>query len=161
MIINIDMDGVVADFNAYASNILNREIGWEGRDLSDKEWGVLASIPNLYFHLPLIEQSVDLVRLAVDSSIDVRFLTAIPRRKTIPTAEQDKRDWLQKYFPGIPMEIGPYSKDKQKWASPGDILIDDKHSNIIEWESRSGIAIHHVGDYNQTIKQLKHYLINR
>ena len=154
--INLDMDGVVADFNTYVGNILGREVGWEGRDLTDEEWGVLTQVHNLYFHLPLITESVELVSLAKEYSkkneVRVRFLTAIPRRTTIATAEQDKRNWVEKYFPGIPMEIGPYSKHKQNWCNPLDILVDDKQSNCWEWFYKGGISVYHVGNWKETLE---------
>lgn len=153
--IYLDMDGVVADFNSFVSALLNREIGWEGRDLSDDEWAVLASYPRLYFHLSVIPEGRKLVELAKSLSPDVKFLTAIPRRTTIETAEKDKREWLSLHFPGVPMEIGPHSKDKQLWCKPGDILVDDKKSNVEEWYSKQGIAIHHLGNWERTLNNLK------
>ncbi len=47
--INLDMDGVVADFNSYTGEILGRRIGWEGRDLTSEEWNKISSIDNYYF----------------------------------------------------------------------------------------------------------------
>ena len=46
--IYLDMDGVVADFNKFASDLLGREVGWEGKDLSSKEWDKIASVENFY-----------------------------------------------------------------------------------------------------------------
>jgi 5'(3')-deoxyribonucleotidase len=153
--IYIDMDGVVADFDSYTSNIVGRSVGWDHDDLTSEEWAILAKIPNLYLQLPLIEQSVPMVGLCKSfaSRVNIEFLTAIPRKTTMPTAAQDKTDWINKYFPGIPVNFGPYSHDKYKWARPGDILIDDKKSNIEEWGAAGGIPIHHLGDYTLT-KQL-------
>lgn len=150
--IYIDMDGVVADFNLYVSNLLGRQIGWLERDLNAREWDILSNIPNLYAQLPLIEQSVEMVNLckSFQSEVNVEFLSAIPRKTTMPTAEQDKIDWINKYFPGTVVNFGPYSKDKQKWARPGDVLIDDKPSNIEEWGEAGGIPILHLGDFNLT-----------
>ena len=150
--IYIDMDGVVADFNSYVSNLLGRQIGWDQDDLISQEWDVLAKTPNLYRHLPLIEDSVRMVELckSFSSRVNVEFLTAIPRQTTMPSAKQDKIEWITDFFPGIPVNFGPFSKDKKNWARPGDILIDDKLSNIEEWEAAGGIPIHHLGDYTLT-----------
>lgn len=152
--VNLDMDGVVADFNLYCGHILGREIGWEGRDLSDAEWITLSRISHLYNRLPVILESKYLVRLAQDLSssynFNLRFLTAIPRRTSIPEAEQDKRDWINTYFPGIPVEVGPFSKDKQKWCNELDVLVDDKYSNVKEWADRGGISVYHTGNWNAT-----------
>lgn len=150
--IYIDMDGVVADFNSFVSNLLGRQIGWHERDLSAKEWDVLSNVPNLYAQLPLIEKSVEMVNLCktFQSEVNVEFLSAIPRKTTMPSAKQDKIDWINKYFPGTVVNFGPYSKDKQYWARPGDILIDDKPSNINEWGTAGGIPIYHLGDFDLT-----------
>jgi len=148
------MDGVVADFNSYVSNILGRQIGWDKDDLTADEWDKIAKIPNLYRNLPLIEESINMVNVvkSFSNEFDVEFLSAIPRQTTMPSARQDKTDWINEYFPGIPVNFGPYSKDKQNWARVGDILIDDKPSNIEEWGAAGGIPIFHYKDYGNTIK---------
>ena len=152
--IYIDMDGVVADFNSHVSEILGRQIGWDQQDLNAEEWETLAKIPNLYANLPLIEQSIDLVKVCKSflNEVDVEFLTAIPRQTTMPSAKQDKINWINKYFPNTVVNFGPYSKDKQKWARIGDILIDDKPSNVLEWGQAGGIPVYHYKDYDNTIK---------
>ncbi len=154
--IYIDMDGVVADFNKFASDLIGREVGWEGKDLSDDEWGQLQAVENFYLKLPLIEESTKLVALAKSFStrFDIEFLTAIPRVTTLATAGQDKIDWINKYYPGMKVNFGPYSRDKKNWAKPGYILIDDKRSNVEEWAFKQGLSIYHTGDFDQTIKNL-------
>ncbi len=171
MIINIDMDGVVADFDRFAFEVLGRETGWNRPTITPSEWAKLAAIPNFYQQLPVIEASKEFVQtikkvvkqIADDTEIEIqiRFLTAIPKKTKsadgwdgMPTAEQDKRIWAEKHFPGIPVEIGPYSQDKKKWCSDGDILIDDKDSNIYDWFAAGGWGILHSGtekkDYDET-----------
>ena len=152
--IYIDMDGVVADFNSYVATVLGREIGWGVHDLTSKEWEILSRIPNFYFQLPLIEESVKMVELckSFEPEVNVEFLSAIPRKTTMPSAKQDKTDWMNKYFPGTVVNFGPYSRDKQHWARPGDILIDDKPSNIEEWGKAGGIPILHLGSFDLTNK---------
>jgi 5'(3')-deoxyribonucleotidase len=86
---------------------------------------------------------------------NVEFLTAIPRETTLPSAKDDKINWINKYFPGFKVNFGPFSRDKWKWAKPGDILVDDKYSNITEWqELGNGISIYHQGNFDDTIKNL-------
>jgi len=162
-VIYIDMDGVVADFDTFVGGVLGREIGWgTSQDLTDDEWVKLASIDRLYYQLPLMPDATKLVAYAksLSTRFYIGFLTAIPRRTTIPTAQADKQAWITKYFPGMRMDIGPYSRDKQKWCIPGDILIDDRPSNIKEWEAAGGIAIYHTGDVNATIKHINKVIVN-
>ena len=154
----LDMDGVVADFDTFAEELLGREIGWGDttQDLSAEEWLRLASIDRLYYQLPLMPDATKLVAYvkSLSTRFQIGFLTAIPRRTTIPSARADKQAWVDKYFPGMRMDIGPFSHDKHKWCSPGDILVDDRPSNIREWNAAGGIAIYHTGDVNATIKRL-------
>jgi len=155
--IYIDMDGVVADFDTFAEKVLERKIGWgTTQDLTDEEWVKLASVDRLYYQLPMMPDATKLIAYAksLSTRFHIGFLTAIPRRTTIPSAHADKQAWVDKYFPGMKMDIGPYSHDKQKWCAPGDILIDDRPSNIKEWAAAGGIAIFHTGDVNATIKRL-------
>ena len=160
--IYIDMDGVVADFDTYVEGVLGREIGWgTSQDLTDDEWVKLASVDRLYYHLPLMPDATKLVAYAksLSTRFHVGFLTAIPRRTTIPSAQADKQAWVDKYFPGMKMDIGPYRRDKQKWCTPGDILIDDRPSNIVEWSAAGGIAMYHTGDVDATIKYINKAIV--
>ena len=155
--IYIDMDGVVADFDSYVSALLGRPIGWGAtQDLTDVEWERLASVDRLYFQMPLMPDATKLIAYikSLSTRFHVQFLTAVPRRSTIPSAKDDKQAWVNKYFPGMRMDIGPYSHHKQKWCKPGDILIDDRPSNIEQWTAVGGIAIYHTGDVDASIKRL-------
>ena len=154
----LDMDGVVADFDTFVSNLLERPIGWNDskQDLTNEEWAKLASVDRLYYQLPLMPDATKLVAYvkSLSTRVNVQFLTAVPRRTTMPSARDDKQAWVDKYFPGMKMDIGPYSHDKQKWCRPGDILVDDRPSNIEEWNATGGIAIFHTGDVDATIKRI-------
>ena len=92
--------------------------------------------------------------LPISTRFNIEFLTAVPRVTTMPSAALDKKMWLEKYYPGFKVNYGPFSRDKQKWAMPGDILIDDKRSNIKQWYDVDGIGILHTGDFKVTIDNL-------
>lgn len=154
--IYLDMDGVVADFNAFVSEKLGRQIGWGISDLTSEEWDEISKIKDLYDQLPLIDGSTKLVALAksFNNRFNVEFLSALPRKGTMPSAADDKTKWIAKYFPGMKVNFGPYSQDKQKWCKPLDILIDDKPENVEQWYAAGGIAIKHVDDFGKTMKHL-------
>jgi hypothetical protein len=53
------------------------------------------------------------------------------------------------------MHFGPYSKDKQYHAQPGDILVDDRTSNCTEWNAVHGIAVKvNAGRYQEALDRL-------
>lgn len=151
----LDMDGVVADFNEYA----HRTLGVPASQgiYPDDVWQKLAANPRLYRDLIPITYAGELVatcfNFAQRKQYGFMFLTAVPKGNDVPWAFYDKVEWARKYFPNIPVMFGPYSKDKHQHCEPGDILIDDRSSNIEEWRAAGGIAIHHV-DFDATITAL-------
>lgn len=158
-----DMDGVVADFDHFVMAHMGRTFSHNAGPGSDKEmWDFLMTIPRLYFVLPPTMYAAQLWDAIKAVGSKREMLTAIPRRATLPTAEQDKRDWVVHHKDAVfgedvNVRIGPYSRDKWKHANPGDVLIDDRIDNCIEWIAAGGIAVYHDGDVNRTIKLLQHF----
>lgn len=143
MHIYIDMDEVVADFIGYANQALfNNAIS---DNLSDPLWQKLRTHHRLYRDLAPLPDADRLVKFIKEYEstrphVSVAFLTAVPRRNDMQWAFYDKVQWAQKYFPGIPVFFGPFSKDKWSHCKPGDILIDDRFSNCTEWTNAGGLA---------------------
>jgi len=153
----LDMDGVVADFDAYAKEILGYSTpGGKRYPLDD--WAKISANPRFYRHLEVCAGADLLVNcawaLAKRHSYDVKFLTAIPRANDVPWCFNDKVEWAQQCFPGIPVWFGPYSNDKYKHCQPGDVLIDDRDDNVNEWTAAGGIGILHQGNVGATLKTL-------
>lgn len=154
----LDMDGVVADFDTAVKIIL----GYSQEPFTrypDEDWRKILDYPRFYRDLPLCANALDLVthslHIAHHNQMEVKFLTAIPKDNDFPWAFTDKVEWARKYFPNIPVWFGPYSQDKQHHAKTGDVLIDDRISNIQEWNNAGGIGILHRGDVYATLQKLK------
>lgn len=160
--IYLDMDGVVADFDAYAEPIVGfRTPG--GVRYDQEGWAKISANPRVYRDLPEMPDADRLVKevqqLAANHSMDVKFLTAIPRQNDVPWVHWDKIKWVESRWPAIPVFFGPYSNDKhQHCKSPDDILIDDRPSNIKEWQAVGGKAILHQGDIDATLSALNELL---
>jgi 5'(3')-deoxyribonucleotidase len=155
--IYIDMDGVVADFNGFISEKLGRSVNWTDKDITKQEWQFLLELGNIYYKLPLMRDATKLVGYCsnITPKYNVEFLTALPSKTTMPEAAPDKTQWIKKYFPLYKVNFGPFSTDKWKWCNPGDILIDDRHSNISDWCNKgNGIAILHDGNVMKTLNRL-------
>jgi 5'(3')-deoxyribonucleotidase len=155
------MDGVVADFDIAAQRILGRSSGADERYPED-DWNKLKENPRFYQDLPLCQGAMDIARAVLAAAhthkLEVKFLTAIPRNNDVPWAFNDKMEWADHYFPGIPVFFGPYSKDKWVHCQPNDILIDDRTSNVNEWRNAGGRAILHRGNVENTINELNAFL---
>lgn len=146
MIIYLDMDDVVADWISHAQEFL--KMRWDhlkGERIPQADWDRLKQDTRFYRSLPLKEGARELVDFCLQAVKDgkadeVNFLTALPHDYSTPHAAYDKVHWGDEHFPGIPVFIGPFSYDKWRHCKPGDILIDDRHSNCSEWTSAGGRA---------------------
>jgi hypothetical protein len=142
--IYLDMDDVVADWMAEARNIVKRNWNY-GERIPDEDWNKVKAKSRFYRNLPLKEGAVELVQYCRDAVSDGRaesmaFLTALPHDYSVPWAIQDKVWWAHERFEGIPVFFGPFSFDKWRHCTPGDILVDDRTSNCVEWENAGGHA---------------------
>jgi 5'(3')-deoxyribonucleotidase len=156
--IYIDMDGVVADWEALARQVLGTDtLSPEGR-WPDHDWARLKAVEHFYRILPKMPMADEMMNLARrfrdHLGWDLYMLTALPHNDDVPDCAQDKIEWMEEYYPDVKVKFGPYSQDKQKHCNPGDILVDDRTSNIQEWRAAGGHAIHVTNDYKLALDQL-------
>jgi 5'(3')-deoxyribonucleotidase len=171
--IYIDMDGVVADFDTVAQRIMDAndeeraQAERTGR-WPDHKWQTILNHQHFYRNLPKMPRADDMMALAFRFQNDLgwrlRMLTAIPKNNDFPECFQDKIDWMMDYYPTVRVCFGPYSHDKQHHCRPGDILVDDRTSNIQQWRAKGGIGVHVTADYDQALQDLENIynqLINK
>jgi 5'(3')-deoxyribonucleotidase len=139
----LDMDGVVADFDKYTTDMVG--VKPSSNVYPDHVWAKIAENKRLYRDLPICADARYLVEnvlaIAKENNADVLFLTAVPKGNDMPWAFYDKIIWTTKYFPNIPVWFGPYSNDKKLRAGRYNILIDDRSVNIKEWIESGGHGI--------------------
>jgi 5'(3')-deoxyribonucleotidase len=142
----VDMDDVVADWRTAAELILGQSItSYIGSRVPNSEWNRIKENKRFYRWLPVRPGAKELMSWLQQyesnhDNVHLGFLTAIPRDNDMPWAIYDKVLWAQHLFPNIPVFFGPYSKDKLTHAKPGDILIDDRKSNILDWTNAGGVG---------------------
>jgi hypothetical protein len=141
----LDMDGVVADWTGSVDKILGYHLSTHDVLYPQEDWEKLKEYQRFYRDLDLLPQANQLVNLARQFrdklGWNLLFLTAIPHENDFHWAIWDKCEWAQRHFPDIPVHFGPYAKDKHVHCEAGDILVDDRHSNIVEWREAGGIGI--------------------
>lgn len=157
--IYLDMDGVVADWNSGVKEVLGYEKD-PNAQYPDEDWEKIKSNERVYRDLPVMANAPELVNIArrFRDRLGYRllFLTAVPKGNDVPWAFWDKCIWAQHYFPDIPVHFGPFAKDKQTHAEEGNILVDDRKSNIEQWRNKGGIGIEVVnGDLTDAINRLR------
>lgn len=142
--IYLDMDGVVADWVTNAANVIGRRITDPTVMYSRDEWDLLRSDGRIFRDLPMMDRCDELVGLARQYrdvlGWELNFLTAIPHNNDVPWTFHDKMAWAAKRFPDIPVHFGPYSEDKHRHCSAGDILVDDRYDNCTQWTEAGGTS---------------------
>ena len=163
-----DMDGVLVDFNARYKDLtgkdpnLHRYISFKrakkNPELSNDE--IQAQV-NTEFWKPITDEGIgywegmdwmpdgkkywDYIK-----KYDVELLSSPSRSET---SRLGKRLWVRNNLPGIKLTLAQ-AYNKQNYAEPNHILIDDRKSNIEQWRDKGGIGILHTSA-EDTINQLK------
>jgi 5'(3')-deoxyribonucleotidase len=147
MNIYIDMDDVVADWAGYARELLKKpDLGITGEPLiKTEDWPIVVQQQRMYRDLKVKDGAKSLIAWltwykTANPDTELFFLTAVPHGNDMPYSFMDKVTWAQKHFPNIPVFFGPYSHEKYIRCTPGDILIDDRTSNCVEWRREGGLA---------------------
>lgn len=164
MIIFLDMDGVLADFNGQMIKHFGVPFDQVGGGDVKKRWDLISKeLPDVYAHLDQLPDADDLVaaitEVCVERNAIAGILTAVPKYGRIPNAHKHKYEWVRRRWPHLckNFNIGPFAADKQNHARAGHVLIDDSHLNIPQWQAKGGHGILHVSA-KDTIQQLKQYV---
>lgn len=136
--IYLDCDGVLADFDKEATQVLGMPPRvFEKRFGLPAFWSRLASAPNFYGTLDLLPDALALYEAV--RRRDPVILTGLPRG---PWAEPQKRRWAARHFPGVEV-ITTSAALKREHCHPGDALVDDNDRFRHLWEREGGVFIHH------------------
>jgi len=138
--IYLDLDGVMADFDAHFPAVF----GIDHRSMADDAmWEKINAHPSYFEDMPLCQG-------AAEFFADIRLLhpiilTACPRTNYAHVAGQ-KRRWVQRHL-GKDVTVIPVMGGHNKCLfmhAPGDVLIDDYAKNCGPWEKMGGVAILHT-----------------
>ena len=146
-----DMDGVITDFDESfkkaSDGIAPRD--YEKKFGINKFWELIDSKGvGFWVGMPYMSDGEQYWNYIKD--YDVELLSSPSRSES---SRLGKRLWVRNNMPGVKLTLA-YSADKQKYAAPNHILIDDRKSNIDQWVSRGGVGILHTSTAD-TIRQLK------
>lgn len=147
-----DMDQVLVNFLGGAKQALGKEFNDPALGSDIEKWQALLAVSDFWLTLDWMPKATLLwERLRAHNPY---VLTACPPDNLSPTCPAQKREWCR-----VNLGIGSshvytvQRQEKQDFASPDALLIDDHPRNVAEWRSRGGIAIQHWC-VNDTINQL-------
>ncbi len=145
----LDLDGVLADFDAGAEAVLHMPPAqFQDRYGPGAFWKKLANTSDFYNTLELLPDALELMEAV--QHLDPIILTGLPIGKW---AEPQKRSWVERHFPGTQV-ITTLARNKPKYATPGDVLVDDRERYREGWEAVGGVFVHHVSTH-ETLKELR------
>lgn len=134
----LDCDGVLADFDAGAKQVLGLlPHAFEQRHGRREFWKRIARANEFYARLPLMPDA----RLLFDAVAHLNpiILTGLPIGDW---AGPQKVRWAEEHFPGTPI-ITCMARDKFRHMKGPDVLVDDRADHRDKWEDAGGIFVHH------------------
>lgn len=142
----LDLDGVLADFDAHHEAVF----GFRSDKLLDNvDWKAVRATPGFYANIPMMPDAMTLWESV--EHLNPIILTGIPH--SVEEAEPNKRFWVRWHL-GANVEVRCCrSSEKCLYAKPGDVLVDDWDKYRKLWVANGGVWITHTSADN-TIEQL-------
>lgn len=137
--IYLDLDGVMADFDAHFPAVFGLE---HRRMADDAMWRKINSHPSYFRDMPPCPGALDF--FAAIEHLSPIILTACPKSNYAHAAIQ-KREWVREHL-SRDLIVLPVMGGRNKLLfmhAPGDILIDDFERNTEVWEAAGGTSILH------------------
>ncbi len=160
-----DMDGVLVDLLLGYRQITGVCLT-EVNNMGDEKWLPILPVPKFWQTLPKLDDADELVDFLA-ANIPVEKLHVLSARMELfNDCDVEKLKWLAKNTPKMPIyNANIVDRDeKQLYAVSQDgqpnVLIDDYHKNIKEWNAAGGIGIQHT-DTQSTIQALQNILQSR
>jgi hypothetical protein len=137
MTLFVDMDGVLADFDAHHEAVFGIR---SDKVLDNVDWERVRGVKDFYLDIPPMPDFETLWR-RIEAHTPI-VLTGVPR--SVEEAPENKRAWVRKHI-GEHVEVRCCrSREKCQHAAPGDVLIDDWEKYRHLWIERGGVWITHV-----------------
>lgn len=151
--IYIDLDGVIFD-NA---SVVNEALGKQFE--TPEEYWSIANQPGFFANLHSFEEALQFLEevdcWAEDNGYRAKILTATGWN--FQEVAYQKLDALTALGNPLPTLFVPSGINKQIYAHPRAILIDDTQKVLDAWTAKDGIGIHvsSTPDYDKILQQLK------
>jgi hypothetical protein len=149
VVVMFDLDGVLANFE---KKLLGANPQWVSAELEgmpdDEFWPAVMAIPNFWESLEPIQAGLKLLRWCDANGYDCQILSSPSRsdKRSIP----GKHKWIKKHLSGFNISKVNLvrARNKQDFAKPNVVLVDDMDKNVSQFKSRGGQIVH----FNQNDK---------
>lgn len=139
----LDMDGVLADFDKRAIQLLGGRCSYryEFKHGTAAFWDAINKDPEFFANLDPMPGMDDFVSALYDEQVGFEILTALPKSRA-EVVEDQKTSWIRQRI-GAHTVVHACFGNKPDWSAPGAILVDDRAQYRKGWEEAGGIFIHH------------------
>jgi hypothetical protein len=146
-----DMDQVLVDFIGGAEDVIDMPFAQADKD---DRWEAIKNTKDFWANLDWMPGAKRLYSFI--QKYDTHILSAYSDRDS--NSRPGKLKWLGKNTKIKRSNTNLVKRaDKQKFATTDgkpNVLIDDYKKNIVEWESKGGIGVHHT-EVGKTVAELK------
>lgn len=152
--LNIDMDGVLADFDRAVLERLGAE---KGSMPKGKMWGAIKryndEVAPWFYTLPMMPDAMELWEFANKHFENVQILTA--SGSTPADAPTQKMNWIVDHLgEDVKVNVVGAGREKAAFASQFSILVDDRQKVVTPFVEAGGVGVLHR-DTEQTIEILR------
>ena len=156
--IYVDMDGVIADFLDSASVLKGETIPTfkEWSKIKKNDWKLIAAGGHQFWsNLKWMSNGKKLWKF-LSTYTNPNILSAYPTHpNNKDKAIKGKNIWVRKNLSNVGKVYLVKGIDKQKYATPNSVLIDDSERNINQWIAKGGIGILYDNNkYDEIIQTL-------
>lgn len=153
MTVYVDLDGVLADYDTAANEVLGTDNHYKYEFVWGPEvyWKRLHAHGNFFSSLKLMPGAQRLWNTVMPYG--AKILTALPKTGA-ESVDKQKRQWVKDMIDWKASVITCKTIEKPDYCKPGDILIDDRAINRDAWNDKGGTYIIHT-DAERTIGTLK------
>jgi hypothetical protein len=146
MTIYVDLDGVLADYDSRANEVLNTDNHYKYEFIWGKEvyWHRVSASNNFFGKLsPMSDASLLWSTVRKVAPYKPVILTALPSTDS-EAVDRQKRRWVKDHIQHDAEVITCQTHEKPNYCKPGDILIDDRAINRDAWLAKGGTYIIHT-----------------
>lgn len=145
--IYLDLDGVLCDFEKGVIDATGKP--WKDYAKKSEAWRALYKAGDFYAKLEWTVDGKELWEYCKNYNVEI--LTGIPMGNW---AQKQKRNWCYRYLNDTVCVNTVFASEKQNFATPDSLLIDDNARNIEQFITKGGQGILHVSTAT-TIQELK------